>query len=132
MFSVFINFARNMYINRIIMKNFILTLTLLMVSTMAMAKVKTVVLTTNPQMHCVNCENRVKNNLKNVPGIKSVETSVADQTVTIKYNSKKTSEDALIKAFEGFGFKARRLVQGEKIVKEAHECKEGNGGGCDE
>ncbi len=114
------------------MRNFFITMLLLMVSTMAMAKVRTVVLTTNPQMHCANCENRVKKNLKDVPGIKSVETSVADQTVTIKYNDKKTSEEELIKAFEGFGYKARLLAQGEKIVKEAHECKEGKGGGCDE
>lgn len=114
------------------MRNLLVTMMLLMVSTMAMAKIKTVVLTTNPQMHCVNCENRVKNNLKDVPGIKSVETSVADQTVTIKYNTKKTSEEELIKAFEGFGMKARLLAQGEKIVKEAHECTEGNSGDCDE
>ena len=114
------------------MRNLFVTMMLLMVSTMAMAKIKTVVLTTNPQMHCVNCENRVKNNLKDVPGIKSVETSVADQTVTIKYNTKKTSEEELIKAFEGFGMKARLLSKGEKIVKEAHECTEGNSGDCDE
>ena len=73
--------------------------------------------------------NRVKNNLKDVKGIKSVETSVADQTVTIQYDAKKTSEGQLLQAFEGFGFNARKLAEGEKIVKEAHECKEKTAGG---
>ena len=66
---------------------------LLMTATMMTAKdIRTVVLTTTPQMHCKNCENRVKNNLKDVKGIKSVETSIADQTVTIEYDAKKISE----------------------------------------
>ena len=95
--------------------------------------IRTLVLTTTPQMHCQNCENRVKNNLKNVKGIKAVETSVANQTVTIQYNAKKVSEETLINAFSGFGFTARKLAKGEVIQKEAHECKgEGGGGDCKE
>ena len=107
---------------------------LLMTATMMTAKdIRTVVLTTTPQMHCKNCENRVKNNLKDVKGIKSVETSIADQTVTIQYDAKKISEASLIEAFSGFGFQARRLAEGEVIQKEAHECKEkAEGGDCKE
>ena len=108
---------------------------LLIMTTTAMTgkDIRTVVLTTTPQMHCKNCENRVKNNLKNVKGIKAVETSVADQTVTIQYNAKKTSEEELINAFNGFGFTARKLAAGEVIQKEAHECKsQAEGGECKE
>jgi copper chaperone CopZ len=107
---------------------------LLMTATIMTAKdIRTVVLTTNPQMHCKNCENRVVKTFKDVKGVKSVETSVADQTITISYDAKKVSEEDLIAALDGAGFKARRLAEGEVIQKEAHECKgEGGGGDCKE
>ena len=52
---------------------------------------KTLVITTTPQMHCAACENKIKNNLRFEKGIKSIETSVPDQTVTVKYNADKTT-----------------------------------------
>ena len=104
------------------MRKLLMTMVLILSATMMFAKdIRTLVLTTNPQMHCPRCEQRVVSNLKDVKGIKSVETSVADQTVTIQYNAKKTSEEKIIGAFEGSGFKVRPLAEGEKIVKEAHE-----------
>lgn len=106
---------------------------LILSATMMTAKdIRTLVVTTTPQMHCPRCENRVKTNLGEVKGIKSVETSVADQTVTIKYDAKKVTEDKIIDAFKGFGFSARQLAEGETIVKEPHECKEGKMGDCKE
>ena len=47
--------------------------------------------TTTPQMHCAACENKIKNNLRFEKGIKSIETSVPNQTVTVKYNADKTT-----------------------------------------
>ena len=105
---------------------------MLLLVMMTAKDIRTLVVTTNPQMHCKNCEKRVVNNLKDVKGIKSIETSVADQTVTIQYNAKKTNEEALINAFAAFGMKARKLAEGEKIVKEPHECKEKTSGDCNE
>lgn len=54
-------------------------------------EIKTVVFTTTPQMHCAACENKIKNNLRFEKGIKSIETSVPNQTVTVKYNADKTT-----------------------------------------
>ena len=54
-------------------------------------EIKTVFFTTTPQMHCVACENKIKNNLRFEKGIKNIETSVPDQTVTVKYNADKTT-----------------------------------------
>lgn len=54
-------------------------------------EIKTVVFTTTPQIHCAACENKIKNNLRFEKGIKSIETSVPDQTVTVKYNADKTT-----------------------------------------
>lgn len=54
-------------------------------------EIKTVFFTTTHQMHCAACENKIKNNLRFEKGIKSIETSVPDQTVTVKYNADKTT-----------------------------------------
>ncbi len=54
-------------------------------------EIKTVFFTTTPQMHCAACENKIKNNLRFEKGIKSIETSVPDQTVTVRYNADKTT-----------------------------------------
>lgn len=54
-------------------------------------EIKTVVFTTTPQMHCAVCENKIKNNLRFEKGIKSIETSIPNQTVTVKYNADKTT-----------------------------------------
>lgn len=73
------------------------TLAMLLVAVMANAKdIKTVVLTTNPIMHCANCEAKIKENLKFCKGIKSVETSVENQTVTIQYDADKASPETYI------------------------------------
>ena len=54
-------------------------------------EIKTVVFTTTPQMHCAVCENKIKSNHRFEKGIKSIETSVPNQTVTVKYNADKTT-----------------------------------------
>ena len=54
-------------------------------------EIKTMAFTTTPQMHCAACENKIKNNLRFEKGIKSIETSVPNQTVTVKYNADKTT-----------------------------------------
>lgn len=54
-------------------------------------EIKTVFFTTTPQMLCAACENKIKNNLRFEKGIKNIETSVPDQTVTVKYNADKTT-----------------------------------------
>ena len=107
---------------------------LVMTATIMTAKdIRTLIVTTNPQMHCQKCENRVKEGFKDVKGIKSIETSVADQTVTIQYDAKKTSEETLLNVFEASGFKARKLAPGEVVTKEEHKCSEKNEeGGCKE
>ena len=45
--------------------------------------IKIVVLNTDPQMHCANCESKIKNNIRFEKGIKEIETNLADKTVTI-------------------------------------------------
>ncbi len=54
-------------------------------------EIKTMAFTTTPQMHCAACENKIKSNHRFEKGIKSIETSVPNQTVTVKYNADKTT-----------------------------------------
>ena len=72
-------------------------------------------------MHCEACENKIKNNLRFEKGIKSIETSVPNQTVTVKYNADKTTPVKLQKGFDKFGYKARILKDGEKVEKNNEE-----------
>ncbi|MBQ9212982.1 MAG: cation transporter [Bacteroidales bacterium] len=87
--------------------------------------IKTLIVTTTPQMHCESCENKIKNNLRFEKGIKSIETDIDTQTVTIVYDAEKTTEDAIIAAFQKFNYTARKLNEGEKVEKHHDgQCEE--------
>ena len=90
------------------MKQLFLVLGMALMSVSAFAKdIKTFVVTTTPQMHCAGCENKIKNGLKFEKGVKDIQTSVPNQTVTVKYDADKTSAEDLTKAFEKIGYKVR-------------------------
>ena len=72
--------------------------------------IKTLVVTTQPQMHCENCENKIKGNLRFEKGVKMIETNIGQQRVTITYDADKTTADALVKSFEKFGYKATEVT----------------------
>ena len=63
-------------------------------------------MTTTPQMHCSGCENRIKQNIRFVKGVKAITTSVADQKVTIVYQKGKASYDD----FGKIGFRNSRYT----------------------
>lgn len=81
----------------------------------------TLVVTTTPQMHCANCENKIKDGLRFEKGVKDIITSVEDQTVTIVYNPKKTDKDKLEATFPKFGYQAREVKKGEKVARNMDE-----------
>lgn len=64
----------------------------------------TLVVTTTPQMHCSNCEKRIKENIRFVKGTKKIETSVPNQAVTIIYDKRKANIDSYTKAFAKIGY----------------------------
>lgn len=104
------------------MKKIILLLAMTLVTIIAMAKdIQTVVVTTTPQMHCENCENRIKNNLRFEKGIKKIETDVEKQTVTITYDADKTTVENILKGFEKFKYSARVLKDGETVETDPDE-----------
>lgn len=89
------------------MKRFLLLTALTLSAFSAFAKdLHTVILTTQPQMHCKNCENKVTENLRYVKGVKSIKASAAEQTITVVIDADKTSAAALVQSLSRVGYTA--------------------------
>lgn len=69
------------------------------------ADIEELVVTTNPQLSCQNCENKIKGNLRFEKGIKKIETSIPEQRVTISYDADKTNPEKIEEAFAKIGYK---------------------------
>ena len=90
----------------------------LVLATAGYAKdIKTVVLTTNPQMHCENCEKKIKENIRFEKGVKSIKTNLEDKTVTIKYDADKTTVPTIIEGFKKIKYEAREVKPSPKKDK---------------
>ncbi len=83
-----------------------------------MAKdLKTLVVTTVPQMHCASCENKIKGNLRFEKGVKQIECDIPKQMVTITYDGEKTNPEAIMKSFTKFGYKATEVKKDKPEAK---------------
>ena len=71
--------------------------------------IKTVVFTTSPEMHCQNCENKIKGNLRFEKGIKSIVTDLNTKTVTIEYDADKTNVQNIINGFKKIKYEAKEV-----------------------
>ena len=75
----------------------------------------TLVVTTNPVMHCSGCETKIKQNIRFVKGVKKITTSVPEQKVTIVYNGSKSTYNDFVKAFAiGYEIKVIGAADGRK------------------
>lgn len=64
-----------------------------------------IVVSVNPPMHCVNCEKKIKSNIRFVKGVKKIETDLDKQTVTITADKTKVKTAELDKAFSKIGYR---------------------------
>ena len=78
--------------------------------------IKTVVLKTQPEMHCANCEKKIKDNIRFEKGIKSIKTNLDDKTVTIEYDADKTNVQNIIQGFKKIKYEAKEVKE-QKIEK---------------
>ena len=102
------------------MKKVLVLSAMMLTAVVGLAKdIKTVVVTTQPQMHCENCENKIKGNLRFEKGVKQIECNIEAQRVTITYDADKTNSDAIIQSFGKFGYKATEV----KLEKPAEKKK---------
>lgn len=89
--------------------------------------IKTVVFKTTPEMHCNNCETKIKNNLRFEKGVKEIVTDLGDKTVTVKYDADKTTVEALIKGFAKIKYSAVLVTEkkegGKSTCPEKTTCQ---------
>lgn len=84
-------------------------LAMLSLTTQAQTKNDTLVVTPTPQMHCQNCEKKIKTNVRFVKGVKKIETSVPQQTVTIIYDGRKSTYKDFAAAFKKIGYEIKKV-----------------------
>lgn len=95
------------------MKKQILLLLMCMIPFLGNAKdLKTLRVTTQPQMTCSNCENKIKKSIRFEKGIHQITTNLENQVVTVVYDADKTDEEKIIKAFDKIKYRALRLEDG--------------------
>jgi len=71
--------------------------------------IKTVVLKTQPEMHCTGCEKKIKDNIRFEKGIKSITTNLDDKTITIEYDAEKTNVQNIIEGFKKIKYEASEV-----------------------
>ncbi len=89
------------------MRKIIFAATLLIASVASAKDIHTLVVTPTPEMHCQNCENKIKKNVRFAKGVKTIETDLKAQTVTIQYDAEKGSKENIAKAFKKIGFEVK-------------------------
>lgn len=112
------------------MKRLLFSILIASAAVTAMAKdIHTVVLTTEPQMHCAGCENKVTENLRYVRGVKAIKASAAEQTITVTIDADKTSAAVLIESLKKAGYTATLVKDvpaeraGKPVQPKKHEKK---------
>ncbi len=106
------------------MKKVLILSTMMLTAIVAIAKdIKTVVVTTQPQMHCSGCEDKIKGNLRFEKGVKQIECSIDEQRVTITYDADKTSSEKIIQSFGKFGYKATEVKNEKKAETKKAQTK---------
>ncbi|MBR0049994.1 MAG: heavy-metal-associated domain-containing protein [Prevotella sp.] len=101
------------------MKKALVLSAMMLTTVVGLAKdIKTVVVTTQPQMHCESCEKKIQGNLRFEKGVKQIECNIEEQRVTITYDADKTKPETIIKSFEKFGYKATEVKEDKEKDKE--------------
>ena len=92
------------------MKKVLVLSAMMLTAMVALAKdIKTVVFTTNPEMHCENCEKKIKGSLRFEKGIKNIITNLNSKTVTIEYDADKTNVQNIIRGFKKIKYEAKEV-----------------------
>ena len=102
-------------------------LCLLMVATLSLSAktIKEFVVTTQPQMSCQNCENKIKKNLRFEKGVTNIRTDLQNQLVVVTYDADKTNEENITKAFSKLDYQVTPVTQsGATTAQPATVCKE--------
>lgn len=97
------------------MKKTLVLTALVLASLNGLAKdIKTITLTTKPQMHCSGCEKKIKENVRFVKGVRQIQTNVERQTVTIEYDADKTNPEKISAGFKKIGYEVKEVKASAK------------------
>ena len=100
------------------MKQFLLVILSALMLMGAAKDLRVLVLTPTPQMHCENCENKIKSNMRFEKGVKKVETDLEKQHVTITYDPKKNNVEGLQAGMKKIGYETKvvsdSMLKGKK------------------
>ena len=66
-------------------------------------------------LHCANCVKKVQENISFEKGVKGLDVCQGHQTVTVKYDPAKTSEETLKAAIEKLGYEVKGVVAPEDV-----------------
>ena len=77
--------------------------------------------TFNVHLHCENCMKKVQENISFEKGVKDLHVCLEDQTVSIKYDAAKTTEDKLKAAIEELGYPVSGKREGGHAHGHSHE-----------
>jgi copper chaperone CopZ len=86
----------------------------LLSATTLMAKDLRIAIFKVTQMHCENCEKKVKENIRFEKGVKEIATDLETKLVTVTYDADKNSADKIASGFEKFGYKAEFVNETKK------------------
>ena len=76
--------------------------------------------TFNVHLHCANCVKKVQENISFEKGVKGLDICQGHQTVTVKYDPAKTSEETLKAAIEKLGYEVSGVVAPEDVQHHDH------------
>ena len=93
-----------------------LVITLLSVTAVMAKDIRTAVFKVS-QMHCENCERKVKNNIKFEKGVKEFSTDLKTRTVSITYDADKTNVEKLKAGFKKFNDEAEFVEETKQAEK---------------
>jgi copper chaperone CopZ len=89
------------------------------------AEIKEVVFHVN--LHCNSCVKKVQENISFEKGVKDLHVCLDDQTVSIKYDAAKTTEDKLEAAIEKLGYPVSGKRQGGHAHGQSQESSHDHG-----
>ena len=81
-------------------------------------------------IQCGHCKERVSEALTYTKGVLALDVDVDTKMVTVKYNTKKTSPEALCKAIADVGYDANEVAANGEAYAELPNCCKKDGEAC--
>ena len=68
-------------------------------------------------MHCVSCENRIKDAILNLNGVKSAKVDYTSEKATIEFDNEKTDIKNIVKTIKNVGYQPEEMKESKGFFK---------------